>query len=375
MLKGEMDVVSAVPNMSAAAQFELLPSAERERGQTTRIKAVCAEHGFPIQGIARVDPETESPNAERYGQWLERGLQGPLDYMLRTQYVRRKISKRFAWARAVVCVGAFYDGSERGEAGRDMVAHVARYARGRDYHRIFQRRLKRLSNALIVENLCSRAHYYVDTGPVLEKAWAAAAGLGWIGKNTCLIHPKLGSYFLLAELVLDSSPEPDAPAADHCGSCRLCLDVCPTQALPEPGVLDANRCLVTWNIEERGNTPRELWPQQGQWAAGCDLCQSVCPYNSPQRLPAPDEELSRPLPWQELSLADCITMDAKEFDRAFPGSALRRTSLKGIRLGAITAAGNTKSGYCREALQKCLNDADEDIRSRAMWAAEMIDAQ
>lgn len=342
--------------------------------QSARAKALAAENGFSLSGIAWVPADGQTPHAEHFSTWIERGNQGPLDYLVSNKNTRIQLHSRFPWVRSVLALGAFYDGAARGEIGRDLSAHVARYARGRDYHRIFEKRLKKLGAALIAEGLCTRAHRYVDTGPVLERAWAEASGVGWIGKNTCVIHPKLGSYFLLAEILLDAALEPDAPALNHCGTCTRCIDACPTQAITAPNVLDARRCLVTWNLELKGETPKEMWPQQGEWAAGCDICQSVCPYNAPRRIAPGDAELAAPLPWQSMTLAQCIVMSEAEFDRAFAASALRRTGVKGLRLGAITAAGNVKSAECREALNECLRDADVDIRVRAEWALGRIDA-
>lgn len=340
--------------------------------QSARAKTLAAEHGFALSGIAAIPPDGAAPHAAHFNAWLDQGHQGPLDYLVNGRQARVQLYSRFPWARSVLALGAFYDGAGRGEPGRDLSAHVARYARGRDYHRIFEKRLKKLGAALLTEGLCTRAHRYVDTGPVLERAWAEAAGLGWIGKNACVIHPRLGSYFLLAEILLDAPLEPDAPALPHCGTCTRCMQACPTQALIAPGVLDARRCLVTWNLELKGETPPDLWAQQGAWAAGCDICQTVCPYNAPRRIAPPDPELAAPLPWQSMSLAQCIVMTEAQFDRAFEASALRRTGVKGLRLGAITAAGNVKSGECRAALTECLRDPDADIRARAVWALQQL---
>ena len=342
--------------------------------QSARAKALAAENGFSLSGIAWVPADGQTPHAEHFSKWIERGNQGPLDYLVSNKNTRTQLHSRFPWVRSVLALGAFYDGTARGEVGRDLSAHVARYARGRDYHRIFEKRLKKLGAAMIAEGLCTRAHRYVDTGPVLERAWAEASGVGWIGKNTCVIHPRLGSYFLLAEILLDTALEPDAPALNHCGTCTRCIDACPTQAITAPNVLDARRCLVTWNLELKGETPKELWSQQGEWAAGCDICQSVCPYNAPRRIAPGDAELSAPLPWQSMTLAQCMVMSEAEFDRAFTASALRRTGVKGLRLGAITASGNVKAAECRDALYECLRDADVDIRARAEWALQQIDA-
>jgi len=340
--------------------------------QSATAKRLAQEHGFQLSGIARVAEDGASPGAEAYAKWLDSGQHGPLDYMNYTREKRVNLKIRFEWAKSVLALGAFYDAEERGTPGVDLEAHVARYARGRDYHRVFAKRLKRLEEALRASGVCSRTWHFTDTGPLLERAWSEAAGLGWIGKNTCLIHPKLGSFMLLSEIVIDSEPEPDAPTGFHCGTCTRCLDACPTQAFTSPGVLDARKCLVTWNIEAQGRTPTEYWAQQGKWAAGCDICQTVCPYNAPRRVPPPDAELAQKLPWQQMSLADAITLSEEKFDQAFAASALRRTTLKGLRLGAITAAGNVKSLACVAALKTCLQEADEEILARAQWALERI---
>ena len=345
----------------------LTPAQQRETAH-----ALAESHGFPLRGIAHVPESGAAPRAESFVRWLERGFDGPLDYMRQSRDLRIDVRKRIPWARSILALGAFHDSGQSGRRGRDLVAHVARYARGRDYHRIFEKRLMNLALALRRAGVSSRTHWCVDTGPVLERAWAERAGLGWIGKNGCLIHPRLGSFFMLAEIVLDSVPDPDAPAIPHCGTCRRCLDACPTQAFPEPGVLDASRCIVTWNIEQRGQSPEHTWTEQGEWAAGCDICQTVCPFNAPRRTGVPDAEFAAPLPWQTMTLRECMVMDEALFDRAFQASALRRSGLKGLRLGAITVAGNIKAPECVEALQMCLHDPDSDIRRRAKWALETL---
>ena len=324
-------------------------------------------HGFPLHGIVHV-PENGAPGSDTFARWLDAGYEGPLDYMRQSRDVRVNLRSRIPWARSILALGAFHDAAPRGQPGRDLAAHVARYARGRDYHRILEKRLMNLALALRKAGVCSSTRWFVDTGPLLERAWAEAAGLGWIGKNGCVIHPKLGSYLMLAEIVMDSEPEADPPAAPHCGTCRRCLDACPTRAFVAPGVLDASRCIVTWNIEQRNLAPETTWAEQGEWVAGCDICQAVCPFNAPRRSALPDADFAAPLPWQTMTLAECIAMDAATFDRAFPTSALRRTGLKGMRLGAITVAANIKAEACREAIEQCRHDPDPDVRARAEWA-------
>jgi len=347
-------------------------------------KALAARHGFATSGIALVPGDGQAPRAAAYAAWLAQGFHGPLAYMQKTQLVRARIHTRFPWARSVLAVGAFYDAALTGQPTGALLAYVARYARGRDYHLIFEKRLKGLARALVQEGVCAQAHWHVDTGPILERAWAEAAGLGWIGKNACLIHPGLGSFLLLAVILMDSTPAADAPTPNRCGTCRRCMDACPTQALVAPAVLDARRCLATWNIERRGELPRELWPAQREWVFGCDTCQAVCPHNAACRNPPglrqqqsgrivahpPDAELTAPRPWHTLTLAECITLQPAEYNRLFAASPLRRAGLKGLRLSAITVAGNKQLEDCREVVSRCLRDVDSDIRQRAEWAAE-----
>jgi len=334
--------------------------------QNATAKALAARMGFPLSGIALVPADGIAPRAAALASWLEHGFHGPLAYMQKTQLERSRLWTRFPWVRAVFALGALCDG-RAGQAGR-LSYHIARYARGRDYHLVFQKRLKQLACALVAEGVCSRAHWHVDTGPVLERAWAETAGLGWIGKNASLIHPRLGSFFLLAEILMDSTPAPDVPIPNRCGTCRRCLDACPTHALVAPATLDARLCLATWNIECRGAMPPELWPAQREWVFGCDTCQAVCPYNAPKRALSPDLELAAPRPWHSMTLARCITLTQSEYNRAFAASPLRRAGLKGLRLSAITVAGNMRCEECRDALRQCLADKDDDIRRRAEWA-------
>lgn len=336
--------------------------------QNATAKALAARMGFAISGVALVPADGTTPRADSLAAWLERGFHGPLAYMRKTRLARSQT--RFPWVRSVLALGVFHDSAACGQPGRDLIAHVARYARGRDYHLVCQKRLKQLARALVEAGVCSRAHWHVDTGPVLERAWAEAAGLGWFGKNACLIHPRHGSFFLLAEILMDSTPAPDAPIPNRCGACHRCLDACPVRALAAPGTLDARLCLAGWNIECRGATPPELWPAQREWVFGCDTCQAVCPYNSPVSAArtSPDRELAAPRLWHGITLAQCIGMTGAEYDRAFSASPLRRAGLKGLRLNAITVAGNLKCAECRKALQQCLTDQDEDVRRRAEWA-------
>lgn len=380
-----------------------------------RIQELAREQGFALAGIASVPSDGEAPGSDFFLNWIERGLHGPLEYMANSASQRTNLRKRFPWARSVLSVGIVHDGrtAEELRAGEDpasqgfagqaargprsaavpdarmgmddsssgrgrprsgsaavpaaLLVHVARYARGRDYHLVFEKRLKSLARALVAAEFCERSHWYVDTGPVLERAWAAAAGLGWIGKNTCLIHPHHGSYILLGEIILDAELKPDIALADHCGTCRRCLDACPTGALRAPRELDAARCISTWNLEMKGELPASGDTPLHGWVAGCDVCQSVCPFNAPARLSQGDPELAK-ANWQELTLAQAILLSRADYNRLFRASALRRVGWRGIRLNAIRAAAQSAEPAVRQALQICLDDPDEDLRREAQRA-------
>ncbi len=335
-----------------------------------RVKLLAQAHGFPLCGIASLPADGVAPGAERLEAWLQAGFQGPLTYLERNASARKQCRDRFPWAQSILALGVFYANPAAPQASAGLLQGVARYARGKDYHKVLDKRLRKLGRALSEAQLCSRAHGYADTGPILERSWAQQAGLGWIGKNTALIHPQYGSYFFLAELLMDTLLQPDAVTLPHCGTCRCCLDACPTHALLDDGRLDARLCLTTWNIEMRNLSAPELWEPQGGRVFGCDICQEVCPHNQPHRKVEADPEFSSGFPWQSLSLQETIELDAAQFDLLFQGSPLRRGGWKGLRLGAITAAGNLGVKSCEGALRRCLLDPDEAIRERAAWALE-----
>ena len=224
-----------------------------------------------------------------------------------------------------------------------------------------------------------RSRSYVDTGPVAEKAAAERAGLGWIAKNTCLIHPVLGSHVMLGVILCDLELEPDVTGQDHCGSCRACLDACPTQAFPEPYVLDANLCLSYSTIELRGPIPEALREAQGDHVFGCDICQTVCPWNrSRPRGPLADPlglrtRLAAREAWRAPSLAWILSLDEAGFQLATRGTALRRTRYRGLVRNALVAAGNAGDLALRPAVARFAESEDESLREHARWALDRID--
>lgn len=241
-----------------------------------QIREWAEELGFARTGFApALRPEAAHAHLL---EWLARGYQAGMTWMARAPDARSTPEQILEGCRTVIAVALPYWKPEPVPAAPDL-PRIARYARGEDYHEVVGEKLHALRDRLAERVPEARFRIAVDTSPVLEKAFAEQAGLGWIAKNTCLIHPELGSWFFLGLIFTTIELEPDAPITDLCGTCTRCLDVCPSGALPEPFVLDARRCLSYWNIEHRGPHDPEWSPLLGDWLVGCDLCQEVCPWN------------------------------------------------------------------------------------------------
>lgn len=244
-----------------------------------RIKAKAAEIGFDLCGVSPVD---DFPELRFLGEWLARGYAGTMTWLARTARVRRDLRVIMPGARSVIATATVYN-VERPystEVRDPATALVSRYAWGEDYHAIVGQRLEQLIAWMSAESDRSfEARAYVDTGPVQERVVAQHAGLGWVGKHTCLINERLGSWVFLGEILTTLPLEPDNPVLDRCGTCTLCLDACPTGAIVQPYVLDARRCLSYVTIEYRGSIADELRSAMGAHVFGCDICQDVCPFN------------------------------------------------------------------------------------------------
>jgi epoxyqueuosine reductase len=342
-----------------------------------RVGALARVAGFDVAGVARAEPSAET---ERLREWIERGYAGEMDYIGRS--VAKRVDPRLLLegARSVVAVGFVYDPGSR-SAGSRGTGEIARFAGGEDYHRVLVERVREFESGLAaLAPHPIRTRGYVDTGPVLERAFAARAGLGWIGKNTCLIHPRLGSYLFLGAVVTDLEIEPDGPEPDHCGSCRACLDACPTAAFPEPYLLDSRRCIAYTTVEARGAIPEPLREPQGDRAFGCDLCQEVCPWNRRGRRPAPADPLglrARLAPrrqWVRPALAWILELDEEDWRRATARTALRRAGRRGLLRNALVAAGNSGDADLIGPVERHAAGADPLLAEHARWALERLAA-
>ncbi|HEY9877381.1 MAG TPA: tRNA epoxyqueuosine(34) reductase QueG [Leptolyngbyaceae cyanobacterium] len=286
--------------------------------------------GFHRVGIAPVpplDPAMDLPEPEqqvkvRLQTWLQQGYQADMDWMANVK--RQNIREVMPEVRSLICVAInYYTGHTRPEG--PQYAKIARYGWGRDYHRILHKRLKALSAWLQAQADNIQVRYYADTGPVQDKFWAQQAGLGWIAKNGNLITRDYGSWVFLGEVLTNLDLEPDQPHTAHCGTCTRCLDACPTEAIRQPGVVDANRCIAYHTIENRADQiPEPIAQKLNGWVAGCDICQDVCPWNL-RFAQVTDVEDFQPYPSNVAPiLADLTQLSEAAWEQRFPASALRR---------------------------------------------------
>jgi epoxyqueuosine reductase len=393
-------------------------------------RALARDAGFSEAGLVALPYAEEIRDAARFEQWIGAGRAGTMRYLERVaengRLVRARVGLPYPWARSALVCFANYNSpaplstqtAERGSAW------IARYAwssrvlpsrkdtkgarRPSDYHKVLLKRLKALDARLHAEFGSFESRAYVDTGPVVERSLAVAAGLGWSGKNTCLIHPRLGSFGFLAVLLTSlevsgsasqqvsrsasqqvsesaRAPEgdPGAPLPlaglelipDRCGTCTRCIDACPTHALDVPYQMDATRCIAYLTIEHKGPITEELMPGMGRQVFGCDICQDVCPWNKkalrsgfvsadPELEPRP--ELVNPaLEW-------LAAMDEAEFEKNFNGSPVRRAGFNGLRRNVAVAMGNSGLKRFAPQLESWIDAADEGLRSAARWALKKL---
>jgi epoxyqueuosine reductase len=335
-----------------------------------RIKQEAQRLGFDLCGISAVQTP---PHEESFAQWLRKGYAGELDYMKKSEILRRQPRQLVPWAASVVSVGMSYNTQfRRPLSGMGLRGWISRYAWGDDYHEILKRKLADLLER--VREITGRSvegKVFVDSGPVLERDAAGIAGIGWIGKNTNLISPRKGSWFFLGELFLSLELAYDRPIRDRCGRCNLCLNACPTGAFVGPYVLDARRCISYLTIELKGFIPKHLRPLVGTHVFGCDICQEVCPYNvkaSPEADAsyAPREGLYAP------ELIPLLSITDEDFRRRFRGSPLLRAKRRGLSRNVAVALGNIGSTQAVDALITALDDPEPLVRGHVAWALGRI---
>ncbi len=307
-----------------------------------RVRSLVLEAGFDRVGFAAAGPAS---SREKLKRWVERGFAGSMAYIEKSIEKRADVTRVLAGARTVITAAVHYtkpdvtDGA-RGDAAARGRGLIAAYAGGEDYHRIVESRLRRACLRL-GEHFPASYRYHVDSGPVLERDWAEQAGVGWIGKNTCAIDPERGSFFFLGVILTTLELDPDAPSANHCGSCRLCIDACPTGSIVAPYELDARLCISYLTIEHRGSLPEPLEPEMRNHLFGCDICQEVCPFNRPERSSGAGDRDLAPRPENENpALEDLVRLDEAGFRERFPRSAVRRAKFEGFLRNVIVALGN-----------------------------------
>lgn len=284
------------------------------------LKAHAQEIGFHLVGIAAIDTQTIEQTAQRLEDWLSQGYQADMQWM--TNPRRRDPRLVMPEVKSIISVALnYYQPAQRSP----QAAKISRYAWGRDYHKVCTQKLKALTRWIASLAPQAQVRFYTDTGPIGDKVWAEAAGLGWIGKNGNLITRQYGSWVFLGEILTDLALETDRPHLDHCGTCTRCLTACPTQAIVAPAVVDAGKCIAYHTIENRAEVlPPKIAHQLQGWVAGCDICQDVCPWNQRFAQPTNVPEFT-PDPWRlQVTLPELATLTDEEWQARFTGSALKR---------------------------------------------------
>ena len=288
------------------------------------VKQLAQEAGFDFCGIARARRLEEEER--RLETWLNRGFSGKMEYLHRHFDMRLDPRVLVPGAKSVICLMFNYCPEEVQDSA---LPRIARYAYGEDYHKVLRRKLKALFRALMDRFGQLEGRVFVDSAPIMERQWAAMAGLGWIGKNGLLIRKGAGSWFFLAEIVCDLELEPDAPATDHCGTCTACIDACPTDAIVAPNLLDASRCISYLTIELRDRIPAFFSDKMENWVFGCDICQEVCPWNRFSSAHQEPELEANPS-ILNLQRADWLEMTREVFEDLFGRSAVKRCGYEGM---------------------------------------------
>jgi epoxyqueuosine reductase len=338
------------------------------------IKDKARQLGFVLAGVTTPEPP---PHYSTFENWLAQDRHGTMNYLAdeRSRTRRADPLEILPECKSILMLATPYSPpspSRRGDGGK-----VASYVWGEDYHHILPARMKELVQ--FIEQQVGgpiKNRYYTDTGPILERDLAQRAGIGWIGKNTCLINPQQGSYFLLSEILLDLTLEPDLPiVTDHCGTCTRCITACPTQCILPDRTLDARRCISYLTIELKDDIPTDLRPLIGDWVFGCDICQMVCPWNrfAVEGDPAFGTHSSSPLrAGSPPSLTDELGLTSQEFNGRFKQTPIKRAKRRGYLRNVAVALGNTADWHALPVLNQALEDPEPLVREHAKWAIEEI---
>jgi epoxyqueuosine reductase len=336
---------------------------------TSVLKAQAAKVGFDLVGAC---PAVEPQGLSNLARWIEAGYAGQMRYLESRLEAYRHPRYVLEGCRSLLMLGMNYRTAEPAAAAPGQ-GRVSRYAWNSDYHEVLRQRLARLIDVLQTHVPSARARGVVDTAPLMEREFAQLAGLGWVGKNTLLLNKHIGSWFFLAALLTDQELHYDAPhAADHCGTCRACLDACPTQAFVAPYVLDSRRCISYSTIEHRGDVPFAMRSGHGDWLFGCDICQEVCPWNS--RAPRQRDPAFAPAEGMNpVDLAALFELDEEAFRLRFRQTPLWRAKRRGILRNAAIVLGNQRCEAARLALERGAIDADPIVREACSWALTELD--
>ncbi len=350
-------------------------------------KQAADDAGFDLAGVAAVREE-DFPELEAFTEWIDAGHAGEMKYLEKRaengELRRASLRNAAPWVKSViVCALNYNTDKPYSTNAKDRTrGWISRYAWGtKDYHDALMPRLRQveaaIKSATAGQGQEVQVRSYVDTGPVVERVYAKYAGVGWIGKNTCIIHEKLGSWFFLGVILTSLELAADLPAADRCGSCTRCIDACPTEAIIAPGKLDARRCIAYLTIEKRGEIPEDLRGEIGQHVFGCDICQDVCPWNNKSGN-APATSLSEFQPQAATFHPDLKTlaqMDIETYRKAFRGSPVKRTKYSGLRRNVAIAMGNSGNQEFTVDLERLAEDPDSTVADHAQWALRKLQSK
>ena len=341
------------------------------------LKSAAAEAGFDLCGIAGVE---EFPELARFPDWIADGHAGEMKYLESRdssgQLRRASLQSVFPWARTVMVCAVNYNtahpySTQVQASGRGW---ISRYAWSReDYHDSVLRRLRKVEAK--AKHLCQpveiETRSYVDTGPIVERVYAKYAGIGWLGKNTCLINQQIGSWLFLGVIITSLELTPDLPAPDRCGTCTRCIEACPTQAFVAPHQLDSNKCIAYLTIEKRGSIPEALRAGIGHQVFGCDICQDVCPWN--RKAPATEKAEFQPREGLVNPALEWLAgISEEEFRDSFRGSPVKRAKRNGLRRNALIAIGNTGNSGLLPVAERAAHDPDATVAEAAKWARQRL---